>query len=500
MNVLGVIAVAVGALWGKKGRNLLTMSGVTIGVFALTTIIALGQGLSTMVTDSIANDGNLRQVRLMAGAGVQQQERDEEMEITGEMSEARRLRLRRSALNRRRMRRSSGRRLNVITDASIRELSKLDHVQAIQPLVTERYQLTLDDLASSAAVSFGVDVGRDLYRDRLVAGEYFSSNDAQEVILHEYLLYQWGLVSLEEQKSVIGKRLTLSTIEISALPNAPRQMPPLSDITNDLSEEEQDALKTLLPKLMRQFGKMEADREPTVRELTVVGVLREAETGEAFNFVEDTSSSQADVYLPHGTARELFVASSVNSELGYASALVMVDDPRYASEVEQSLRDRGYTAFSVAGVLQQIDNSLTIVTVVVAFLTGIALLVSTLGIVNTMITSVLERTREIGIYKAVGASDLQVMAMFLTESALIGFGGGLLGLGIAVLAMLPGDAIAAGMIAERAAVSLEGSVFVVPLWLMAGGPLLGLTTAVVAAFIPARRAASIDPVKALRHD
>ena len=500
MNVLSMMAVALGALWGKKGRNLLTMSGVTIGVFALTMIIALGQGLNAMITDSIASDANLRQVRLMAGAGVQQRQGSEEVEIAGEMSEARRLRLRRSALNRKRMRRSAGRRLNAITDSAIEELSNLDHVQAIQPLVTERYQLTLGDYSSAAAASFGVDVDRNLYRDRLMSGDYFSSNKSEEVILHEYLLYQWGLVTVEQQQTVIGQRLTLSTIQNSETPASRRRMPLLSDMAGDLSEKEQDAIKTLLPRLLQQFGEADVGPEPAIRELTVVGVLREAESGETFNFVEDTSSSQADVYLPHGTARELFQSSPVNAELGYAGALVMVDDPRNASEVERSLRDRGYTAFSVAGVLKQIDTSLSIVTVVVAFLTGIALLVSTLGIVNTMITSVLERTREIGIYKAVGASDLQVMAMFLTESALIGFCGGLLGLGLAVLAMLPGDAIAARMIAERAAVSLKGSVFVVPLWLMAGGPLLGLGTAVLAALIPARRAARVDPVRALRHD
>jgi len=76
----------------------------------------------------------------------------------------------------------------------------------------------------------------------------------------------------------------------------------------------------------------------------------------------------------------------------------------------------------------------------------------------------------------------------------------LLGLGAAALATLPGDAIAARLIADQAAISFEGSVFVIPLWLSVGGPLLGTAAAVVAAFVPARRAARVDPVQALRHD
>jgi ABC-type antimicrobial peptide transport system permease subunit len=180
--------------------------------------------------------------------------------------------------------------------------------------------------------------------------------------------------------------------------------------------------------------------------------------------------------------------------------VLLVDSPEAAVEVEQAVRDKGYTAFSVASVLKQVETMLTVITVIIAFLTGIALIVSTLGIVNTMITSVLERTREIGIFKAVGATNGQVMAVFLTESAMIGLVGGLLGLGIAMLAMVPGDVIGGSMIAERAAIPYAGNVFVLPPWLALAGPALGVVTAILAAIIPARRASRIDPVKALRHD
>ena len=501
MNFGGVVALAIGALWGKKGRNLLTMSGVTIGVFALTMIVALGQGLSSVIRDTVASDGNLRQIRLMGGTGVVQTDRDEEIEITGDMSDARRMRLRRSALNRRRIRRSSGRRVTTVTDDTMANVAQLEHIESVQPIVTERYRLAVGDHASDVAVSFGVDVERDRYRDRVMTGDYFSSNDADEVILHEYLLYKWGLISLEQQQDLIGKTLSLKTIQTpNGKSDAPQMSPFIADITKDLSEEEKDALKTLWPKIQKRFGGMSRQRKKAERQFKVVGILREFTTGEPFSVVEDTSAAQADVYLPHTTARDFFLSSTVNAELGYSSALVTVDSAEHAAEVEQELRDLGYTAFSVAGVLDRIDETLTIVTVIVAFLTGIALLVSTLGIVNTMITSVLERTREIGVYKAVGASDMQVMCMFLIESAMIGLVGGLLGLGIAALATIPGDAIAARIIAERAAVNFEKSVFVIPLWLILSGPLLGTLTAILAALIPARRAARVDPVRALRHD
>lgn len=503
MTFFGFTLLALNALWTNKGRNLLTMSGVTIGVFALTLIVALGQGLNSVIKETVASDANLRQIRLMAGSGVDKSDSSNEIEIAGDMPEDRKLRLRRSAINRRRGggRVTSGRRVSVLTDQVLNDLSQLEHVESIQPIVTERYRLAADGHEVKSVVSFGVDVNRDRYRDRVMSGSYFSSNDADEVILHEYLLYKWGLVSKQQQESLLGKTVTLSTIENGSSFGFPMQFTPnMSELAGDLSPEEQEALKKLLPKIMERFGDAKKDRPPASKDFKVVGILREFQTGEAFNMVEDTSSAQADVYLPFQVAHDFFLTASVNNELGYASAVVVIDDPKNVPEVEQILKDRGYTAFSVVSVLQQIETTLTVVTVMVAFLTGIAMLVSTLGIINTMITSVLERTREIGIYKAVGASDFQVMSMFLMESGLIGLIGGLVGLGIAALATLPGNKIAAYLIANQMALSFEGTVFVMPLWLVVGGPLLGTLTAVLAAFVPARHAARIDPVKALRHD
>lgn len=496
----GIFALAFEGLLRKKGRNLLTTSGVLIGVFALTMIISLGEGLSSAVTDTVSGTDNLRQIGLTGGFGIELTNDPSDVTIQGEMSSARRERLRRAAVNRRQIRQMAGRRANAIDDATIAKLSELEHVERIMPVLIERYELSLGEYHEPAKLTYGVDVERRRYEDRVIAGEYFSALDADEVLIHEYLLYQWGLVEPGEYESVVGRTITLKTIVNENEDPMDAAPPQLRAFMSDLNEEEREAVQLLLPKLMAQMGMLSQARKPVEREYTVVGVLREAEPGDVFNVIEDGNSVQADVFLPQETARELFLSSVVNQELGYPRALVLVDDPENAPQVEQELRDLGYTAFSVASVLEQVETMLTVITVIISFLTGIALIVSTLGIVNTMITSVLERTREIGIFKAVGATNGQVMAVFLTESALIGLVGGLLGLGLSVLAMIPGDIIARGIIDERAAIPYSGNVFVLPLWLAIAGPTLGAVTAVLAAIVPARRAARVDPVKALRHD
>ncbi len=498
---MNILALALEGLLRKKSRNLLTMAGVLIGVFALTMIVSLGQGLSSAITDTVSGSDNLRQIGLTGGFGIELSNNPAEVQIDGEMEEDRRERLRRAAINRRQIRQWSGRRVNEIDDTTIAELSKLEHVESITPVIIERYAIDAGAWKTEGSLSGGVDVSRQRYAERVIAGRYFSGPDADEVILHEYMLYKMGLLTGQDYQQVLGKTIMLRSIvnpNDDPMASAP---PQLRAFMESLTEEERQAMMKVLPKLLEQFGQIASQaRKPVERQVTIVGVLREALPGDVFNVIEDGNAVQTDVFLPQETARNLFNASAVNRELGYPRALVLVDDAENAPAVEQVLRDKGFTAFSVASVLQQVETMLTVITVIIAFLTGIALVVSTLGIVNTMITSVLERTREIGIFKAVGATNWQVQAVFLTESALIGLIGGSLGLLVAVVAMIPGDAIAGSMIAERAAVPYNGSVFVLPLWLSLAGPALGAVTAVLAAIFPARRAAHIDPVKALRHD
>jgi predicted ABC-type transport system involved in lysophospholipase L1 biosynthesis ATPase subunit len=130
----------------------------------------------------------------------------------------------------------------------------------------------------------------------------------------------------------------------------------------------------------------------------------------------------------------------------------------------------------------------------------IALVVAALGITNTMLIGVLERTREIGILKAVGARDGSIVRMFLVEGALVGLVGGLLGLLLSWLAAVPGDARVRSMVNRQLTLKLEDSLFAFPWWLAAGAPLFATLVTTLAAVLPARRAARINPVEALRHE
>jgi ABC-type antimicrobial peptide transport system permease subunit len=197
-------------------------------------------------------------------------------------------------------------------------------------------------------------------------------------------------------------------------------------------------------------------------------------------------------------ARESGSLGTSESE-GYDSAVVRVNDPVALTEVRKRLNELGFGSFSIVDQLEQFRTVFLIIDSVLGLLGGISLLVASFGIANTMIMSILERTREIGIMKAIGAEDREIKLIFFVEAAVLGVCGGVIG----VLAAWAIDAIA-NRLAYRFILKPQGASFVdffsLPPWLSIGAILFALIVSILAALYPAARAARIDPVRALRHD
>ena len=225
----------------------------------------------------------------------------------------------------------------------------------------------------------------------------------------------------------------------------------------------------------------------------------------------------ADIYIPVPAARQwslehegeqgrvitaLARESGVISEdqsPGYFSAVVRVNDPVALTEVRKSLREIGLGSFSIVDQLDQIRTVFLIINSVLGLLGGISLLVASFGIANTMIMSILERTREIGIMKAIGAEDREIRLIFFFEAAVIGLTGGVIG----SLAAWGIDGLA-NRLAYRFILKPQNASFVdffsLPPYLWMGAIVFAVSVSILAALYPAARAARIDPVRALRHD
>jgi putative ABC transport system permease protein len=212
----------------------------------------------------------------------------------------------------------------------------------------------------------------------------------------------------------------------------------------------------------------------------------------------DEPPRPVDVLIPPGVSRSLYFGRAGMAEQGLPQVSVRVDHERHLRRVEEEIKAMGLETFSLADLLDQVQLNVLLVSIACSFVAAIALVVAAIGITNTMLMSVLERQHEIGVMKAVGARSAQVLALFLVEGGLIGAAGAVIGLLGAWLVSFPGDRIAQHLVATRTPMQLDQSVFVFPAWLVVGVPLAVCALTTLAGLYPARRAASIDPIEALR--
>jgi putative ABC transport system permease protein len=227
--------------------------------------------------------------------------------------------------------------------------------------------------------------------------------------------------------------------------------------------------------------------------LTVVGVLRDAAGSSTFEGVSLGSTSH-EIYVPVTTASRKFDRPPLKAPLD--ELIVRLDataEPQAAASIVRELVDRihgGAGDFDLVvpeTLLEQSRRTQRLFNIVMGCIAGISLLVGGIGIMNIMLATVLERTREIGVRRAVGARRLDIRNQFIIESFSISAVGGLLGIG-AGLAIAEGVAIYANWPT------------VVTLWSIVLSTGVSVAVGLASGIYPAVRAAALDPIDALRYE
>ena len=226
------------------------------------------------------------------------------------------------------------------------------------------------------------------------------------------------------------------------------------------------------------------------RKLTIVGVLERQE--------EDMEEGGSDdcLYLPYSTASRFFGGGRISSY-----CITVVDENQIGTAktvVENALYkvfgdSDAYTVSNLSEMLDTMNSMIGMVITVLALIAGISLLVGGIGIMNIMLVSVTERTREIGIRKALGAREGVILRQFVIEAATTSGLGGLFGIALGYLL---------SQVATVAITSLTETAITVSPTLSAVGMASGISIAigVLFGFLPARKAAHLNPIDALRYD
>lgn len=187
---------------------------------------------------------------------------------------------------------------------------------------------------------------------------------------------------------------------------------------------------------------------------------------------------------------------------GYGEVLVKADDRTNVRDLQESINAMGFETFSALDILEAVNQFALIVQGVLGGLGAVALLVAAFGIANTMTMAIYERTREIGIMKALGATNRDVLRIFLAEAGAIGVLGGLAGAVIGWGAGILIDLVIRNLVIANSggttAVEDIAEISVTPVWLLVFAVVFAACVGLVSGVYPALRAASMKPLAALR--
>jgi ABC-type antimicrobial peptide transport system permease subunit len=175
---------------------------------------------------------------------------------------------------------------------------------------------------------------------------------------------------------------------------------------------------------------------------------------------------------------------------------VEVDDMKNVSEVQKIINDMGFQASSQMDWLEQSQKQSNMVQGVLGGIGAVSLFVAAIGIANTMMMSIYERTKEIGIIKVLGCDMRNIKNMFLLESGFIGFMGGVIG----ILLSYGISFIANKFLSGQFLVGIEGDLSRIPPWLSLAAIGFAIFVGMAAGFFPALRAMKLSPLAAIRNE
>ncbi|MEZ6134779.1 MAG: ABC transporter permease [Pirellulaceae bacterium] len=526
MRFFDILTLAAQDLWARKLRTFLNLTGIVTGCTMLL-LTALGATGSTAVLRGLFESAEEVRKIWIEPQYFYAPEPPQDAITISDLVEADRVERIRSEMIAawKGEHREEG--LDAISPALLAQLSEIPRVDRVIPDVRVDAQLTLDAEAASSTPLFthivSTDVHSSVLAAQLLAGDVLDAAPRDEVLVSEWLAYRLGYLSRDDLKRLIGKQVTLrfqaggrelhwmyqfltqqygtldqgGLAEQIAFASAFQQV--LADLdSTSLSSEQKATMRNVTQSLMTS----EAESDDTVqvfeRSFRIRGVIHtdEAAASPSKMFQTWFGQSSGDVFVHHALASELHTQTSPNADIH--NATVVVHSAGDLASVTSAIEKLKLQAFSAEYLWETIHYQIERATSIVYGLAAAVLLTAALGISNTLLISVLQRTPEMGILKSVGARDRDILLLMLAEGTLLGVIGAAVSIGIGWLLSWVGTHFLSLYISSRAGETVTGQLFQFTWWPVLLVCACSIFICVLASTIPAWRAARIDPVIAMR--
>ena len=462
-------------LWRTKLRTVLTTLGVMIGIGALVSMVSFGTGMQKNITQTFKEND------LFTSMQVTPKKIDIEQAMSGNIEG---------------IVESLQEDTPPLNEGALKAIGDIQSVELAFPEIRFPVKVKFGEYETQTTLrALPLGMGRYKPYNNLDYGQFFPSDTASSVIIHPRILRELKIMltsDKEEQKLSIADSLRgVRTLSADAIMGKPIEI-----ITSVVD------FNAIMKNPMRQLraGTNTPTREASTT-LTIMGIQKE---GSAF---DGGTRFDPGIVVPMQTVNRIprLGFSSIWSLLNtsgstdtYASITVRVKSITETDSVQAKIERMGFGVFSIADQLEELKTGFIIFDTALGAVGAIALIVAALGIINTMVMSILERTREIGVMKAIGGSENEIKSIFFIEAGSIGLIGGIFGLGLGWVVTRIANVVANYIVARQGVPHVD--FFYIPIWLILGALAFSILVSLSAGLYPAIRAARVDPVKALRHD
>lgn len=461
MKFFDLLRMSISNLWKRKLRTVLTVLGVVIGITSIVVMVALGNGLKESMLDNYSNYSSMTQIQISGGGYYF----STSSSGSGQDEEKR------------------------LDDAFVQQLLGMEHVKDVYPRLNisaiakvGKYAGHLDiyGVTKEEFETMNMSIGKGKLPDSDTELQFFYGNN---VLTNFY----------------VEKTNTYSFWETGEAPDI------------DLMEDPIFVIFDTDAYWGSQGGGSDPNgtpvKQPKKYLIEACGIM-EGELGEWNN--NNSQSVLCNMEALKAELKRIFKKNKIPgqptrkngkpyNELFYSEIIVQVDDMANVTELTTWLKDSGYNAYSSAEWIQQELDTMNMIQAVLGAIGAVAMLVAAISITNTMMMSIYERTKEIGVMKVLGCDIRNIQGLFLMEAGFIGFIGGVVGVGFSYGLSLVINGLVAGSDAT-ANMGITGAICRIPLWLSPLAIVFAIVIGMIAGFIPSLRAMRLSPLAAIRNE
>lgn len=435
MRISDLLKLAFRNLFRRKARTILTVIGVVIGTVSIVVMVSIGIGVNQSFDETLMQNGSMTIIQVSKYGDIY----DEEGNYVGSKEQ-------------------------VLDDSVVAQLKELDHVWAVSPVIM-KYPALMSGKYQNYANLYAMDseAFRAFGFPELAYGEYPTKEHPTTVVLtKESMAYFWRA---------------------------------------DGREFEEKSIDPLVDKVVLKFEEYETHqrKKPFELELTDVAMMVDDISwmymGNMYMDIEYFRKIWTD-YANTLTVEDRKKAMKVLDS--YEEIQINVDSVEHVAQVQEAIESLGYSSYSEMSFLEPIKETSNILQLVLGAIGSIAMLVSAINIANTMVMSIYERTKEIGVMKVLGCLVRDVKRQFLLEASLIGLIGGIIGIMISYLLSYLINTYGSGIMESLVGEGTTAKLSVIPFWLPFAAAAFGMLVGLLSGYFPARRATKIRAIEAMK--